>query len=220
MDFIDDFFVFPQAVDIEGELTLNIQDSEYTIAFRDISHTFQLTSLQPNSTLLLLFDEPSNSFLQVDNWQDVVSEAGLSSLEALHKIRRPNFIQIDHTRGKYFTKVFLPAKQLILKSDTHDFGLYSHFPISYLHPVDWQYQISMDILSAELIGKNVKLLIDVVPPVTTSEAMFLRYGEHSVQVAAGKNQLSFPYKKDELLYLGNTPNCKSIGNSYRLEVYL
>lgn len=220
MDFIDDFFVFPQAVNVEGELTLNIKDNEYTLAFREVSHSFQITSLQPNSTMVMLFDEPSNSFLQVDNWQDVVRDAGLSSLEALYKLSRPNFIQIDNIRGKYFTKVFLPVNQLILKSDTHDFGLYSHFPINYLHPVDWQYQISMDILSAKVKENRLSLLVDVVPPVTTSEAMFLRYGGESVELVGGKNKFSFPYRKDELIYLGSTPDCKGKGNSYQIEAYL
>lgn len=219
MNFLDDFFVFPQAIAIEGELKLDFAMDNYTLYFRDKSHTISLLQLEADSTTMLLFDEGSESFFQVDNWQKILRHERLSSQQALKLIGRPNFIQIDKYSGRLFTKVFLPNNQFVLASDTHDFTLYSHFSIDYIHPLDWHYQPSIDILAAVVKGNALTLRLDAIPSIFNG-SMFLSYGDESVELSAGLNTLNFPYIEGETLHLGNKPHYKGIANSFRIEEYL
>ncbi len=219
MSFIDNFFVFPQAVAIEGELKCNITADCYTLSFMESSHTIDLARLEPDSTTLVLYDEGSRSLFQVDHWEKILAHERLSSQQALYKLNRPNFIQVDHCRGGTFTKIFLPMNQIILASDTNDFSLYSHFPIDYLHPVDWHYHPTMTILDAVVEGNTLTLEIDAVPAIFDRD-MFLSYGNESVRVPAGRNTLAFYYVKGKTLHLGSKPYYKGRGNSYRIEDYL
>lgn len=220
MNFIDNFFVFPQAVNIEGELKCNIDPDRYTVYFRNISHVINLTDIPENSTTVLLYDHQSESFLQVNAWEELVSKAVVTSQQALRILQRASFVQIDYYHGKYFTKVFLPVNQLVLNSDTHDFTLYSCFPINYLHPVDWHYSITADVIEAVIHDKTLSMIIEVVPSVLSDSEMYLSHGSETVKLVVGKNTISLPYVQGELIHFGHKPHYKGMGNSLKVEDYL
>ena len=220
MTFIDDFFVFPEAIDIDGQLKCNVEPASYTLFFQDAAHKIELSALPADSVTLVLFDGPSRSFLQINHWEKIVSSSRLASQEALRVLRRACFLQIDSFNSKYFTKLFLPVKQMVLNSDTHDFSLYSHFPLSYLHPIDWQYQIGADVVSAEVKDNILEMILDIIPPVQTNRDMYLNYGDAAVKLSSGQNFVTAPYVQGELIYLSCIPHHKGMGNYCKIEGYL
>jgi hypothetical protein len=220
MSFIDDFFVFPQAVSLTGALQCDIFDGDYKLSFNGSSHIVKLSCIPPNSTTMLLYIEETASFLQIDQWEEAVSQVGVTSQEALRLLRRVCFMQIDYYHAKPFIKVFLPINQVTLQSSTHDFSLYSHFPVNFIHPVDWQYQINADVVSAKVSGEMLELCLTVLPPVLSERDMYLTYGHDTQKLVVGENRFVLPYVKGEHVYLGNKPLYKGRGNLIPVESYL
>lgn len=220
MSFIDDFFVFPEAVNIAGRLKCNVEPNSYTLFFQGSSHKVDLLLLPPDSVTLVLFDELSQSFFQINHWEKIISHAKLASQEALRALRRACFLQIDSFSNTYFTKLFLPVRQIVLESDTHDFSLYSQFPISYLHPIDWQYQITADVMSAKIKKEILEVELDVIPPVRADREMYLNYGDAAVKLSAGTNSIALPYLQGEFIYFSCIPHHKGMGNYCKIEDYL
>jgi len=219
MNYIDNFFVFPQAINVDGKLKCNISENSFKVCYQSYSCEVKLLSLPQNSTTMLLYDE-SIGFIQIDEWENTVSQAKVTSQAALNYLRRACFIQIDHYQTQYFTKVFLPIRQLVLESDTHDFTFHSCFPIDFLHPIDWHYQITADLLSANIKDGILTVVVDVVPSVLFTGDMYLNYTTQAIKLVKGKNNITLPYSQGNLMHFGHKPYYKGMGNCIKVENYL
>lgn len=220
MSFIDNLFVFSEAVKANGRLKCNIDGDSYTFHYRTACHTIRLSSLPPDSATLLLYDHLSDSFIEVRHWDDLVSQAGVTSPEALRILRRASFFQADYFNGEYFIKIFLPLEQMVLDSDTHDFSLYSCFPVDYFHPLDRQYSITHDVLRASVRDGELAMELEIVPSVLPRQRMYLTYGDRTVPLSPGRNSVVLPYRQGQRVHFGDKPYFRGVSNSLKVEDYL
>lgn len=220
MSFIDNLFVFPQAVAIEGHLRCNITGDGLLLKFDDSLIDIKMADLYGDSTTIVLYNEPTQEMVLVQQWEKLVSEAGVTARQALQYLRRACFLQIDYYQGKYFIKVFLPINQLVLASDTNNFTFNSCFPLDFLHPIDWQYHITADVLSAVVKEGILTLELDIIPSVLFDQGMYLNYGDRTIQLAEGLNHVALPYVEGQLVHFSDKPGHRGMGNCIQVENYL
>ncbi len=200
---IEDFFIFPDCVNVDGQLKIDITPGQYWIEFGGNDYTVNLSKIPPNSSFCLLYDYMIDDLIPVVHWEKLTSCLGMRSMETLNFLQQSCMFQIHYYNATPFVKVFLPRGQQTLISHTHDFSVNSYFPISFIHPFDYLYLPTFDVFNVSLDDNKENVVIDMqlIPPVTNFD-VYANYGANCLQLKPGVNQLTIPYCPGENLYIG------------------
>jgi hypothetical protein len=194
-------YIFPQAVDEFGSLKLNIYEDKYALTLNEGTVFIGIDEIKKNTSNLVLYDRENDTFIFLDDYIPILEKYAATNEEFLKKINKNAFMQIDYYGSSHFVKVFLPALQMNLNSDTHDFSKYGHFPIGAIHPIDWRYQPTAILHSAELDGPNVKINIESIPSVL-DDVIYYQYNGSAGTIPLGFNDITLPYKPGEIMRIG------------------
>lgn len=199
---IDHFYVFPECVRVSGQLKVNIADGNYEVSINNNAAIVTKDQIDKNTANLVLYDEAMGSLMLFNDLDSVTKRNKLSASDFLKAIKRNALLQIDWFGSGHFVKAFLPIGQMNLLSDTHDFSQCAHFPITAIHPVDWQYQPSAILRKAEFGEANqIKLSIEAIPSIL-SGCIYYRYGTQSGSIPLGVHDITLSYEPQQMIKIG------------------
>lgn len=213
-----DFFIFPNCVEVSGEMRVDITGNQYSIDFSNHHYIIDLDEIPLQSVFCLLYDCIMDVIIPIKHWEKLTGCLQLRSMEALNHLQQNCIFQLYYYNNKPFVKVFLPAGQQTLISNTHDFSLNRYLPVSFIHPVDYLYLPTVDVLSVNRKNGKIMLEINMIPPITGYD-VYATYGDFTIELKAGVNKVIAPYCKKERLYFGAKEERKK-GLSFDIEELL
>ncbi|MBP2636003.1 MAG: hypothetical protein H6Q72_1910 [Firmicutes bacterium] len=200
---IEHFFVFPNCVNIEGQLTIDITPGQYKIECGENQYTVNRQDIPDNSSFCLLYDYMLDDFIPIEHWEKLTACLNMRSMETLAYLQQSCVFQIHYYNKIPFVKVFLPQGQQTLVSHTHNFSENSYFPISFIHPLDYLYFPTFDIFNVSLDDAQENVIIDLhLVPSVTNFAVYANYGMYCLPLNPGVNHVTIPYCPGESLYIG------------------
>lgn len=197
-----DLFVFANSVSIDGRLCINIDEKGIVeIIYNDKSCYVDTSVLNNWSTTCVLFNQLNDSLFTVYNYHEMCKLQNLTHSEMLKMACVNCFMQIDKKNGKLFSKIFLPYNQFTLESDKNDFSENLYLTKDFIHPLDWQYMWTFELLKLEKADDLLNGTIDIAPS-CLGGTLFINYAGQIQQILPGENQFSFKFVKGENLFLG------------------
>jgi len=210
-----DFFVFHGSVHADGLLSCDIYNDKYVVRFNNKEFVLLLKDLKEDSVFVLMYDNATDELIPFYNWDKLQALTQLQSMELLQALQQNAFFQLYYYGKRPFVKVFLPINQQTLMSNTHNFSQNLYWPTDMIHPLDYLYIPTFEILTAEVSGGMVTMEIDIVPSVHRDN-MYLSYGGRAISVQPGRQIVTLPYAPGERVYVGAKDNRKK-GCSFDLE---
>jgi len=212
---IDHLFVFSDTVSVDGSLTLNIVQGYYEITFNEQIARINMNDLKDDCVTMVMYNNYLDRMYCLYNFKQVAQVFGMKNSDVLKYTKHNAFVQIDQKRSVPFIKVFLPKDQYTLCSDTHDFSDNCHVIKDFIHPLDWHYCATYDLLHVVKQGNLINVLMDVVPSFS-GEKVFLNYGRQVYSLESGENKLMLSYCPGEKIYVGS-PNSRYEGHAIDVE---
>lgn len=202
MPTIDHFYVFPECVKVNGWLKVNIVDGNYEVAIDNNCAVVANEQINKNTANLVLYDEAAGNWTLFNDIDSVLKQSNIAASDFLKAINQNALLQIDWFGSGHFVKAFLPIGQMNLLSDTHDFSQCAHFPLTAIHPVDWQYQPSAILRKAKFVeAGQIKLNIEAIPSVL-SDSIYYRYGTQSGSIPLGAHDIDLVYEPQQVMKIG------------------
>ncbi|MDU4960949.1 MAG: hypothetical protein E6X17_09870 [Sporomusaceae bacterium] len=198
---IDHFYVFPECVRVSGQLKVNIADDQYAVSINNQHTSIAFDQIHKNTANLVLYDAAMGTLTLFKDLDSVTKQQHVLASDFLKAIQKNSLLQIDWFGSGHFVKAFLPMGQVNLLSDTHDFSQCAHFPLTAIHPVDWQYQPSAILRQAELAGSQLRLRIEAIPSIL-SDSIFYRYGSQTGAIPLGVHDILLSYEPQQVLHIG------------------
>lgn len=211
-------FVFSNTVAAEGSLKLNILQDQYEVTFNTQVVRIKLTELNEHSSSMVMYNNALDQLYCLHNFRQIAEEFKLSVSEVLTKTQNNAFMQIDCKQGSPFVKIFLPQGQYTLLSDTHDFADNCYLVKDFIHPLDWQYCATYDLVHIDRRDGLLTAIIEVAPALS-GEQVFLNYGKQVWPLGVGENHVSLTYCQGEKFYIGR-PGCRYEGQTLEVEKLL
>lgn len=203
MKTVDHFYVFPECVRAYNtQLKVNITDGGYEVTIDNKTLIVDNASIRKNTSNIVMFDTILGEMFLFKDFDSVTKKSNISANNFLKQVRQSGLLQIDWFGTGHFVKAFLPIGQVNLLSDTHDFSQCSHFPISAIHPVDWQYQPDAILRNIYILdGGKLDIRIESIPSML-SDSIYYRYGSQSGSIPLGLNDIVLNFEPRAVLQIG------------------
>ena len=154
---------------------------------------------------MVLFSPITNSLLVHYGYSCLCEAMNVTHSEFLDVASLYGFMQIDRYKNRVYIKVFLPRGQYSLESDTDDYSDNVYMTADAIHPVDWQYIPTFDLIDAAVTDKGKLLLRLGVcrPAVEEAEGnMHINYAGQTAELKDGEHTYEFTFVKGENAYIG------------------
>ena len=203
-------FVFKEALNLEGELTINEHDNIITIKFKlpdgVIKSVDVLTSYLVGKTVMVIYSPVIDNLIVHYDWHEICTVMGISHSDLLKVANCYGIVQIDGVRmdkeDVLYTKVFLPIGQFQLLSDNDDYIGNLYYTTDCIHPLDWQFTPTFQAVKAYLENDKLHLTLELAKPITDNE-VWINYCGQYYQLQNGINELVLDYVYGENAYIGN-----------------
>lgn len=203
-----DLFPFADVVRLPGRIKLDSSDGNYSLTYVD-GDLHQTVTINPHcladgNTAMVIYS-PINQQLLVHYGFSALCEAmNVTHSEFLKLTQLHGLMQLDRYEDRLYIKVFLPKNQYVLDSDTDDYSDKLYLNADCIHPLDWQYVPTFDLLDARIDGDKLYLKLDVCRP-SVDEAMgnmHINYAGQTAELRQGVCTYIFTYVAGENAYIG------------------
>lgn len=208
-----DVFVFPDMVGLPGRVSLNREGDVYTLRY-----TLDDNSGQPfvrevvidteavcdGNVAMVMFCPITNDMIVHYGFSQICESLNMTHSEFLQIVSVYGLMQVDRYQERVFCKVFLPKKQHSLDSVTDDYSDNAYMTADCVHPLDWQYMPTYDLVNAKVEDGRLELTLGVCRP-AVNEAMgnmHINYAGQCLELADGEHTYVFKYVKGENAYIG------------------
>lgn len=206
--FKKDLFVFPDIVNISGEISLNCKDGVYCLMYQYGAETHTV-HINPNliadgNVAMVIYSPLNNSLFVHYGFSQLCESMNVTHSEFLKLACVNGLMQIDRYGKRLFIKVFLPKKQYSLYSDTDDYSDNAYLTADCCHPLDWQYIPTYELIDAKVEDEKLYLTLGVCRP-SVDEAMgnmHINYAGQCAELQDGEHTYVFHFVKKENAYVG------------------
>ena len=208
-----DIFVFPDMVKAPGTIKLDRDGKDYVLTYvlaDDEPRSYRSVHINPeliaDGVAAMVLYSPVNDKLLVHYGYSCLCEAmNLTHSEFLEVASLYGFMQLDRYKNRVYIKVFLPKGQYSLESDTDVYSDNVYMMADCVHPIDWQYIPTFDLVDAAVTDKGKLLLRLGVcrPAVEEAEGnMHINYAGQTAELVEGEHTYEFTFVKGENAYVG------------------
>lgn len=203
-----DLFPFADVVKLPGRIKLNSTDGNNSLTYEECGLRKTVTinphCLADGNTAMVIYS-PLNQQLLVHYGFSALCEAMDATPSEFFKLTQLHgLMQLDRYGDRLYIKVFLPQNQYVLDSDTDDYSNKLYLNADCIHPLDWQYIPTFDLLNAEIYEDKLILKLDVCRP-SVEEAlgnMHINYAGQTAELRQGAHDYVFTYVPGENAYIG------------------
>ena len=203
-------FVFREALNLEGEITLNTHDNIMTLKIKLPDNTIKsvdiLTSHLVGRTVMVIYSPMIDDLIVHYDWHEICTVMGITHSELLKISNCFGIMQIDGIRmdkeDVLLTKVFLPYKQFKLLNDNDDYIDNLYYTIDCVNPIDWQFTPTFQAVKAYVENNKLHLTLELAKPITDNE-VWINYCGQYYKLENGINELVLDYVYGENAYIGN-----------------
>lgn len=208
-----DVFVFTDMVNAEGRISLDRDgsDDRYTLAYSFDGTVktvhIDLSTIKDGNAAMVLYSPIVNSLIVHYGYSALCEAMNVTHSEFLKVASLYGFMQMDRYGNRVFIKVFLPKGQFCLDSDTDDYSDNAYLTADCVHPLDWQYIPTYDLVSVtvdEGDKPQLHMTLRVCRP-AVEEAMgnmYINYAGQCQELHDGVNHINFRFVKGENAYIG------------------
>lgn len=222
-----DIFVFPDMMNIVGTVKLDTYGREMTLTYTvmdDEPASCKKVVINPElikdgSTAAVLYSPITNSLIVHYGYSALCEAMNVTHSEFLKVAGLYCFMQLDRYKNKVFIKVILPKEQFSLESDTDDYSDNVYMTADCVHPLDWQYVPTFDLVDAKINDKGKLLLTLGVcrPAVEEAEGnMHINYAGQVLPLKDGVHTYELYFLKGENAYIGY-PNSRRKGRMLEVD---
>lgn len=204
-----DVFVFPDMVGVQGRISLNRDGDVYALRYTQndnfVREVFIDTEVISDGNVAMVMFCPITGDLIVHyGFSQICESLNMTHSEFLKTVSIFGFMQLDRYKDRVFCKVFLPKGQYSLDSGTDDYSDNAYMTADCIHPLDWQYVPTYDLVDAKVEDGRLKLTLGVCRP-AVSEAMgnmHINYAGQCAELVDGECTYEFKHVKGENAYIG------------------
>lgn len=208
-----DIFVFPDTVKAPGFVKLDRGDKDYVLTYAlldDEPRSYKSVHVNPEliadgAVAMVLYSPVTNKLLVHYGYSCLCEAMDVTHSEFLEVANLYGFMQLDRYKNRVYIKVFLPRGQYSLESDTDDYSDNVYMTADAIHPVDWQYIPTFDLVDAAVTDEGKLLLrLGVCRPAVdeAGDNMHINYAGQVAELKDGEHTYEFTFVKGENAYIG------------------
>lgn len=198
-------FIFPEAVQTEDTIGLDMEGSRLSFSCSNKRVAINLDALRSGSSTVILKNPITGSVYPLFNFRAILQVMDLGPQELLRTLGLCSFVQIDKSGKDTFMKVFLPRGQPELKSRTHDFSQFPHAAMADLHKLDRKFSWSVHHVKAQIHYGRIEGSLVFRRSAFWKEPVYVSHAGQTQELTQGENWFSFVWSPTEDVYCG--PKC-------------
>lgn len=203
-----DLFPFADVVELPGRVKLDKSGEVYKLSYieGDFKKSVAInTNCIANGNVAMVIYSPLNQKLLVHYGFSALCEAmDVTHSEFLKLTQLHGLMQLDRYGDTIYIKVFLPKGQYCLDSDTNSYANKLYLNADCIHPLDWQYMPTFDLLDAKIDNGKLILELNTCRPSVDAAAgnMHINYAGQCLELRQGQSKYEFVYVPGENAYVG------------------
>lgn len=192
-------FPFADVVELPGRVKLDKSGEVYKLSYieGDFKKSVAInTNCIANGNVAMVIYSPLNQKLLVHYGFSALCEAmDVTHSEFLKLTQLHGLMQLDRYGDTIYIKVFLPKGQYCLDSDTNSYANKLYLNADCIHPLDWQYMPTFDLLDAKIDNGKLILELNTCRPSVDAANGNMHINYEFVYVPGENAYIGYPYSR-------------------------